>query len=472
MSTSKIGQTGNATKWNAISLFFKQGLRLSSNIILTRLLSPEIFGLMALVNMIMQALTMLSDIGLRPSLIRSQREDDDFVLTAWTLQVVRGVVIWLIVCTVAWPASIFFNQESLSYILPISGLIALFMGLNSISIVLAQKHLNYKRITLFEITTSVLGLLLMTALAYEYRNVWSLVIGGVFTTALMTVFSFVFLPSIKHRFRWEPGTVRELFHFGKWVFLSTALAFFVMQFDKIALGKLATMETLGLYSIAMVWASIPKLIVDQLANRIFFPVIAELYRNNKLDEIKTLRKEILVITSVTAIFLIVTGQSIIELMYTDDYVGAGIILIILGALAWFETIDSLNTQILLTIGRPKDKILSQLISLLIFSVLIVPAYNYLGVIGIALLAVFTVMIRAFINNFQLNKHNFNFIQSDLYLSIIVIITGSSIHIFIANSFNNVNSFWMVTVSSLISVCILAVIISRQKFILELLVKNK
>lgn len=471
MSTSKIDKTGNATKWNAISLFFKQGLRLSSNLILTRLLSPEIFGLMALVNMIMQALTMLSDIGLRPSLIRSQREDDDFLLTAWTLQVVRGVVIWLIVCAVAWPASIFFNQESLSYILPISGLIALFMGFNSIAIVLAQKHLNYKRITLFEITTSVLGLLLMTTLAYEYRNVWSLVIGGVFTTALMTVFSFIFLPSIKHRFRWDPGTVRELFHFGKWVFLSTALAFFVMQFDKIALGKLATIEALGLYSIAMVWASIPKLIVDQLANRIFFPVIAELYRNNKLDEIKILRKEILVITSIIAIFLIVTGKNIIELMYTTDYVGAGIILVILGALAWFETIDSLNTQILLTIGRPKDKIISQLVSLLIFSILIVPAFNYLSVMGVALLAVFTVMVRAFINNFQLLKHGFHLINTDLLLSSVVIIAGGSINIFIEKSFKEANSLLILALYSIFSAILFVFIFSKQQFIRKILFKK-
>lgn len=81
-----------------------QVMRLLSNLALTRLLFPEAFGLMALMQTFMIGLQMFSDIGLRPSIIQNPRgEEPDFLNTAWTLQVARGVVLWLGACALAWP---------------------------------------------------------------------------------------------------------------------------------------------------------------------------------------------------------------------------------------------------------------------------------------------------------------------------------------------------------------------------------
>jgi len=72
-----------------------QGMRFASNLILARLLFPEAFGLMAL----MTGLTMLSDTGVPQSIMQNKRgEDPDFLNTAWTLNLMRGVVLWLIAC--------------------------------------------------------------------------------------------------------------------------------------------------------------------------------------------------------------------------------------------------------------------------------------------------------------------------------------------------------------------------------------
>ena len=75
-------------------------LRLGSNLILTRLLFPEAFGLMALVQVFMGGLQMFSDLGIQASIIQNSRGDDpDFLNTAWTIQVIRGTCLWLF-----WPA--------------------------------------------------------------------------------------------------------------------------------------------------------------------------------------------------------------------------------------------------------------------------------------------------------------------------------------------------------------------------------
>src|ERR1700722_3775887 len=81
----------NATVWTIVQYGAAQGLRLVNSVILTRLLFPEAIGQMTLVTTLIVGITLLSDIGLAPSVIQSQRGDEpDFLNTAWTLQAIRG----------------------------------------------------------------------------------------------------------------------------------------------------------------------------------------------------------------------------------------------------------------------------------------------------------------------------------------------------------------------------------------------
>ena len=69
-----------------------QGLRLVSNVILSRMLFPQAFGLMAIVRLVLNGLELLSDAGVAFSIIRDRRGDEpSFLNTAWTIQIIRGV---------------------------------------------------------------------------------------------------------------------------------------------------------------------------------------------------------------------------------------------------------------------------------------------------------------------------------------------------------------------------------------------
>src|SRR5204863_421086 len=82
--------------WSATEYLAGFILRLGSNLILARLLVPEMFGLMALVNTFMMGLQMFSDVGIGPSIIQNRRGDDPaFLNTAWTIQVMRGMALSL-----------------------------------------------------------------------------------------------------------------------------------------------------------------------------------------------------------------------------------------------------------------------------------------------------------------------------------------------------------------------------------------
>ena len=72
-------------------------MRLGSNLILTRLLVPEAFGTMALVNALVMGLTMFSDMGTGPAIQKCAHGDEpEFLDTVWSVQAIRGGVLWLV----------------------------------------------------------------------------------------------------------------------------------------------------------------------------------------------------------------------------------------------------------------------------------------------------------------------------------------------------------------------------------------
>ena len=465
---SILKNTSAATKWVAGGMVIKQGMRLVSNLVMTRILPPEAFGIMAIVNMSLQALNMFSDIGLRPSIIKSDRSDSVFLNTAWTVQIVRGMFLWLLTASLAWPISKYYGEPILLYVLPCSGLMALCMGFNSISVTQNEKQLLYSRLIILDNVTALIGLMTMVVVGIYTRSVWALVLGGITSTLLMTLFGYLFLGKISHRFFWDKNVVHELFHFGKWVFLSTALTFFVGQYDKLALGKLANMTSLGLYSIAMVWAQLPVMIISQFNNKVIYPIIAEYNRRGELQKAVLLRKAILRIILLISIFMVAAGHIIIKVFYEHEYVRAADILTILSIAAWFEIIEGINTHFLLVVGRPKDKLIGQILGLIILSSFMSAAYLDYEMNGVALLAVASMMVRSFALDFQLRKEKIKFFIFDIKMTLRFLILGFGLHWLIINKLQIYSDILILIVAILITLLITIYVFFKQTALARLM----
>ena len=142
-----------------------QALRLLGNLALTRILFPEAFGLMALVNVVTVGLSMFSDVGIGPSIAQNPRGDDrDFLNTAWTIQVIRGFCLWGGTLILAWPLAQFYGEPALAWYLPISGVSLAIAGFNPTRIETAHRHLALERLTLLDLLSQFLGSLAMVLL--------------------------------------------------------------------------------------------------------------------------------------------------------------------------------------------------------------------------------------------------------------------------------------------------------------------
>src|SRR4051812_34000394 len=109
--------------WVALTFGGVQFLRLLNNVVLTRLLDPSVFGLMALVVAIRVGMELVSDLGVTQNIVSNPRGGDpDFYDTAWTLQAGRNLVLAILCATLAVPMSRLFGHPELGTILPVASL--------------------------------------------------------------------------------------------------------------------------------------------------------------------------------------------------------------------------------------------------------------------------------------------------------------------------------------------------------------
>lgn len=312
-------------------LFSAQFIRLLSNLVLTRLLLPEYFGIMAILNSMLGLFNMVSDIGLVPSIVNTKRHNDPlFMRTAWSIQVARSFIIGFICIIAAYPVSVAYSEPQLFPLIVVAGLTVAFGGFRSVTLVLQQKFLNQKPLVLMEIGIQVISTLMMIALAYYYRNVWALLAGFIFAEMLKTVFSYLFFGPHYSRFCWDRDTVREIIGFGKWIFIASIFGYIATRSDVLIMGFYLSMDDLGRYSIAAIFASMIVMITNSLSTKVLHPHYKQIMeRTESLAGISSLRMKLNSGFALLCCGLAILGDLMIRLMYDERYWQAGWMLQIL-----------------------------------------------------------------------------------------------------------------------------------------------
>src|SRR5262249_46338732 len=146
-------------------------------------------------------LELTSDVGIGQSVIyHSKANDPSFYNTAWTLQVIRSVILWLAALIIAWPLAKLYQYPILAFVMPIATPTILVTGFTSISRFLLQKRLQIVRLNAFEGISLFVSSAGFVLLAYLNRTIWALVFGGLFGCAVYAIGSYLILPDVKQRF--------------------------------------------------------------------------------------------------------------------------------------------------------------------------------------------------------------------------------------------------------------------------------
>jgi O-antigen/teichoic acid export membrane protein len=330
----KAALSGGA--WTLIGFGGEQSIRFVRSLLLTRLLAPELYGLIGLAGIVIGLVGKLSDIGLNISIIRDKRGlDPDFLDTAWTMSVLRGALVWLVACACAWPASRIYEEDLLLVVIPIVGASALIQGFKSTKTATLNRELRLARLTILRVLSQAVGLASTVGWAlYDAESLGVLVIGPLVSSVFLTTGSFLSLPGRGNWFCWERDAARELFRFGKWIVLSTAITFFLSQGDQAIVGVIVSTEYFAVYSVAYFLARGVAKVMLALGPRVLLPIYANM-EEMPLARIRRrtfkMRGVLLVVFLPIMWVLILYGRYLVWWLYPEHYRDAGWMLEILTA---------------------------------------------------------------------------------------------------------------------------------------------
>ena len=371
--------------WTAGAFGVTQALRLATNIILARLFAPELFGIMQIVHSLRTGIELLTDVGIGQNIIYHRHANDPaFYNTAWTLQVIRGVLLAAVFCIIAFPVAHFYHSPILAPVILVASVGVIIAGFGSVSRFLMSKRMQFSTFALLDTGVALAAAIGSIALAYLMPNIWGLVLGSMVWIAVFAIVSHLVLPDVRPRLMISLVHAREILSFGKWIFASSLVYFLSMNFDRLYFAKTIPLEMLGIYGIARTLSELAGAVVLQLGSAVIFPFVAahsQMPRPRLRTDLAPIRLGFILVAALGFSVFAAFSDLAIRLFYDDRYQAATWMLPVLLLGAWVTVLVNLNESTLLGLGRPSFSALSnasKFVFIMIGMLLSIPHYGVLG----------------------------------------------------------------------------------------------
>lgn len=298
-------------------------VRLVSTIILSRLLMPEAFGEILIVLTITALVDLISDVGLRGSIINNSRgaSDEGYVNTVWTLKVIRGGFLAFLLILISFLSPVIYPKfDLLPNLLLVAAFNAFVFGFVSTRLFQAEKSMQMMRPALMQFVSRVLAVASMVLFASFEPTAYSIIWGETVSVSLMVLLSHTYLSGTRNYFHIERESLGGIFRYGRWIFVSTILTWVVREGNKFVFGLVMTAQILGFYALATNIASLVRNFVTQFSNKWTFPLYSKLVGDSNLDLMALkIRCAIVGLSSIAVVILGVASEQIIGLIYDDRY---------------------------------------------------------------------------------------------------------------------------------------------------------
>jgi len=263
-------------------------------LILVRMLAPHEFGLIGIAFLTMATLETFSQTGFQAALIQKKEDIRSYLDAAWTVLILRGIVLFAILYFAAPFAASFFDAPKAKPIIQIIGLSVLFQAFTNIGVIYFQKELEFNKEFIYQFAGTFTDFIVAISAVLILKNVWALVLGLLAGNAVRCIVSYLIHP-YRSRLSRDLAKAKQLFGFGKWVLGSSILIFLITQGDDIFVGKLLGATALGFYQIAYRISNIPATEITHVISRVTFPAYSKLQ-----NDIPKLREAYLKVLQITA----------------------------------------------------------------------------------------------------------------------------------------------------------------------------
>ena len=382
--------------WVFTLRFTNRGLGFIRTIILARLLAPSDFGLLGIAMLAISTLETFSQTGFQAALIQNKENVESYLDTAWTISVIRGMFLFILLFFGAPLVAKFFNSAEATLIIRVIAVTILLSGIRNIGIVFFQKELEFNKLFFYESSATVADLTVAIALALILRDVWALVWGGLAAHCVRVFMSYM-VHSYRPRISFEKAKFQELFGFGKWILGSSILIFLITQGDDVLVGKMLGVTALGFYQMAFLISNLPATEIAHVISQVTFPAYSKFQ-----DDLPKLRGAYLKVLQLTAFVstplaggIFVLGPEFTEIFLGEKWMPMVPAIQILCLVGLARSIISTTSPVFSAMKKPGIGTKCQTMRLLLLCVLIYPFTIRWGLLGVSYAVLSSVAVSAF-----------------------------------------------------------------------------
>ena len=284
----------------------------------------------------------------------------------------------------AIPIANYYEEPRLNLLIPVVGLNTIISGFNSTNLFTLTKKVALAKLVKVDLITQIIGLLVMIIGSWLTHSIWALVAGGLVGTSLKMLISHRLIPGFSNHFAWDKQALEEILRFGKWIFVSTAMAFLASQSDRLVLGKLLSFSMLGVYTIAYTFADLPRQVIKKIGMQVIFPLVSkqiEIPRPNLKAKIAPKRKLMLLGCAILLALSVSFGDLLIIALYDERYISATWMMPILSLGVWPYLLFITINPILLSFGRSVYPAIGNFTSFLIIAFGVPLVFSFTGTLG-------------------------------------------------------------------------------------------
>ncbi len=406
--------------WVTGSYGFSQAMRLATNIVLAKLLAPELFGVMLIINTLKTGLELVSDIGISHNIISNPRGSEPvFFNTAFTLQVLRGFALGLVTFLVAGPVVRLYDRPELTMLVPLMSILFVLSGLQAPSRFLMMKNGEVKTYALSDIVLAFGSLVINVLLALYTPTIWALFIGLILTTSFQTIFTHYLMERGVLRFRLNRDCIGQIISFGKWVFVSSLVYFLAMNYDRLYFAKAVPFAVLGIYGVARTFSDAAGQLVQRIGDMLIYPRIAATQQDGPAlrNILASTRIRMLLFIAAGLAVLVALSDQIIILLYDQRYRAAAFMLPVLLTGIWFSILATIGDSVLMGTRRPAHTARANFAKFVFTCVGLPLALRYDGMTAALFVIATADIVRYTSQAFSQRAQKLSFIRQDVMLTV-------------------------------------------------------
>ena len=247
---------------------------LVSTVILARLLTPADYGIVAMSMLIVGLIEIFSQTGQRNAIIRHQNPTREHYDSAWTMQLLIGVGLGLIILAVSPLGAAYFHEPRALSVIHVLAFRSMILGFENIGTLNFQRDFKFHKQFRYNVSATLISFITTVCFAFILRNYWALVIGIMTKQICIVLLSYMMEP---YRPRFSFSKVREIWSFSVWTMVRDVGFYLNTQVDKFAIGGFGGAAAMGRYDVALDTATSPVRELNYPMIAVLFPVMARVH---------------------------------------------------------------------------------------------------------------------------------------------------------------------------------------------------